>query len=257
MSAADQTQFAAGLLDPAAPVPATVTAWNGTAASRYAVYRNNVTVGLVEALRKRFPVCERLTGEEFFRAMAREFARSAPPRSPLLHLYGEELADFIAAFPPAASVPYLADVARLEYVYGLAYHAADAAPLPPQRIAEVPQEQWGDLVFALHPSVWLVASRWPIVAIWATNTHDAEVKPVDLDIAEDALIARPALDVEVRRLPPGGLAFLAALLAGTTLAEAAAAAREADAAFYLTANLSGLLGAGLVVGVRRASEADA
>jgi hypothetical protein len=249
-----ETQFAAGLLDPAAPVPEAVSAWNGAVQSRFAVYRNNVTVGLVESLRKRFPVCERLVGEEFFAAMAREFVRAAPPRSPLLHLYGGALADFIASFPPAASVPYLADVARLEYAYGLAYHAADEAPLKPERIQDFPQERWGDLVFTLHPSVQLVPSRWPIVAIWATNTHDADVKLVDLDIGEDALIARPALDVEVRRMLPGGLAFLDALSRGATLADAAAAASAANDGFDLTANIIGLMGAGLAIDVRPAAE---
>jgi hypothetical protein len=247
-----EAQFAAAMLDPAAPVPHAVTSWNDAAQSRFAVYRNNVTVGLVEALRKRFPVCERLVGEEFFAAMAREFVRGAPPRSPLLHFYGDALANFIGAFPPAASVPYLADVARLEYAYGLAYHAADAAPLKSERIQDFPQEHWGDLAFVLHPSLQLVASRWPIVAIWATNTHDADVKPVDLDIGEDALIVRPALDVEVRRLPPGGFVFLTALSHGTTLGDAAAAGGEASAAFDLTANIIGLMGAGLAIDVRLA-----
>ena len=102
-SSADlESQFAAAMLDPAVPVPDAVTAWNDAVQSRFAVYRNNVTVGLVEALRKRFPVCERLVGEEFFAAMAREFVRGAPPRSPLLYLYGDALADFILAARAAA-----------------------------------------------------------------------------------------------------------------------------------------------------------
>lgn len=242
-----EERFAAGMLDPSRPPPPEVTAWNGAAASRFGVYRNNVVVGLTDALRQRFPVCERLIGEEFFRAMAREFMRALPPRSPLLYTYGGDFAPFIAAFEPAQSVPYLADVARLEFAYGLAYHAADAAPLPPQRIEAFTQESWGDLVFTLHPSIQLVASRWPIVAIWATNTHDEDVKPVDLGVAEDALVVRPALEVEIRRLPPGGLAFLAALQCGSTLAVAAEAGVAADAGFDITANLIGLMGAGLAV----------
>ena len=58
-----------------------------------------------------------LVGEEFFRAMAQIHVRAHRPRSPLMFEYGDELPDFIAGFPPAADVPYLADVARLEIAW--------------------------------------------------------------------------------------------------------------------------------------------
>lgn len=249
-----QRRFAESVIDPEMAPPASIAAWNGAAASRFAVYRNNVTVGLIEALGRRFPVCERLVGQEFFRAMARDFARSSPPRSPRLSIYGETFADFIASFEPAGSVPYLADVARLEYAYGRAYHAADAAPLPPACLQAIPQDDWDDLVFELHPSLELMQSSWPIVSIWVTNTYDAEVKPIDLSISEDALIVRPDLDVEVRRLSPGGYVFLAALKRRDRLVAAAEAGAAASSAFDATANLAGLMQAGLAIDVRIAKQ---
>lgn len=248
-------RFAAGVLDPHLAPPAGVTAWNGASASRFAVYRNNVAVSLIEALARQFPVCRRLVGDEFFRAMARSFVRETPPRSPLLAAYGEAFPDFVATFEPAASVPYLADVARLEYACGLAHHAADAAPIAASRIQDIPRERWADLVFALHPSLQLVGSRWPIVALWATNTNDAEVKTVDLSAAEDALVLRPALEVEVTRLAPGAFAFLGALRHGERLAVAAEAGLAADPAFDIAMQLAGLMSAGLVAGVGMAGDA--
>ncbi|MFA7290739.1 MAG: DNA-binding domain-containing protein, partial [Rhodocyclaceae bacterium] len=126
----NHSHFAAALLDPAQPAPAGLITWNGSdPAQRFGIYRNNVMVSLIEALADTFPVVQTLVGEEFFRAMAREFVRVSPPVSPVLAYYGDEFPAFVEHFPPAASLPYLADVARLEYARVLAFHAADSVPL--------------------------------------------------------------------------------------------------------------------------------
>src|SRR6267143_1204213 len=77
-----------GLIDPEYPAPAGVIGPNGKrAALRYNVYRNNVTVSLINALAANFPATQRITGVEFFRAMARFHIRATPPTSPLLFEY--------------------------------------------------------------------------------------------------------------------------------------------------------------------------
>lgn len=84
-----QSALAAALLDPDAPCPVGLTAWNGSdPARRFAVYRNNVVVSLIDALAATFPVTLELVGEEFFRAMAGVFVRAVPPTSALLAEYG-------------------------------------------------------------------------------------------------------------------------------------------------------------------------
>jgi hypothetical protein len=124
------TAFAAALLDPALPCPGRLRAWNGSDATRrFSVHRNNVVGSLVDALADTFPVVQALVGTEFFGAMAAGFVRAQPPRSPLMHRYGGELPAFIEGFAPARSLPYLSDVARLEFARVQACHAADAQPL--------------------------------------------------------------------------------------------------------------------------------
>jgi hypothetical protein len=249
MFAATQDQFAAALLDAGRAVPDTVTSHTGAAPrKRFAVYRNNVVMSLINALKARFPATVRIVGEEFFAAMAQAFATENPPRSPILMFYGDDLPEFIATFPPAADVPYLAGVARLEAARTRAYHAADVATIDPQALQAVAPEQLGALVLTLHPSVEIMRSPHPVVTIWAMNSGEAELAPIEDWQGEDALIARPQLDVEVRTLPAGGAVFLAALAAGEPLAAAAETALAADAAFDLAANLAGLIGSGLVVG---------
>ncbi|MEM7428620.1 MAG: DNA-binding domain-containing protein [Pseudomonadota bacterium] len=237
-----QAAFAGALLDPDLPVPAGVVDPGGKPApKRFAVYRNNVTVSLVEALATAFPVIQKIVGEEFFAAMAREFVRQSPPSTPLLMLYGEDFPGFIEQFGPVSHLPYLASVARLEQYRREAYHAADADPLPPDFLSAIPAEALGTAVFALHPSVRLLGETYPALSLWEWNTTaDQSTQPDLPEHGEAVLIARPELTVEMRRLPPGGLDFLAALAAGQPLGMAAEAG-AADPDFDLTHNITGLI----------------
>jgi len=250
MPALFQTFFADALLDAGRPLPPGIAAHDSAIpARRFAVYRNNVVAGLGNALKRRYPVLHRLVGEEFFVAMARQFVSERPPRSPLLLDYGDEFADFIAGFEPARELPYLADVARLEAARSRAYHAEDAIPLSAESFAALDTGSLHDIRITLHPSVEIVRSDHPIVTIWAMNSGEQELGPIKHYCGEDALIARPRFDVEVRTLPPGGAVFLIALAAGASLRDAAEAGVADDPDFDLTSNLAGLIGAGLARGI--------
>ncbi len=239
-----QTDFAAALIDRALPVPGGVTSWTQPLpAKRFGVYRNNVSGALVEALAVRYPVVQRLVGEEFFRAMARDYALHNLPRSPVLIYYGTDFPDFIAGFEPASSLPYLADVARLDSAHWESYHARDAAPVPQDAFASLDPATLANVAFEFLPSVRILSSPHPIVAIWRTNTEDAAVQPVNMTIAESALVARPEMAVEVRTLPAGAAIFLSALRDGKPLGEAAGEALIAAAGFNLSQNLAGLISA--------------
>ncbi|MCL6708270.1 DNA-binding domain-containing protein [Pseudomonas sp. R2.Fl] len=245
MSTTAQQHFAAALADRDSPVPAGLTSWTGPRPERrFGVYRNNVRAGLVGALASRFPASERIVGGDFFATMAGEYVIADPPRSPLLLSYGDTFADFVAAFAPAAGLPYLPDVLRLEAARGRAYHAADMAPLAASALAAIPEDRLAGAVLTPHPSLTILRSRHPVVTIWAMNAGEAELAPITDWKAEDALIVRPAMTVEVHRLPPGGATFFSALSLGIALGEAAGRAFAETEAFDLTANLAGLLTTG-------------
>ncbi|MQA66113.1 MAG: DUF2063 domain-containing protein [Alphaproteobacteria bacterium] len=248
-----QAGFGAALLDADLPPPDGLRVPAGDSpARRFAVYRNNVLVSLVDALAARFPVTERLVGTDFFRAMAQAFAAAAPPRSPLLTVYGDAFADFIAAFPPAAGAPYLADVARLEAVCTRAYHAADVAPLPEAAMRALAARDGEKLLatrLTLHPSVEVLHSPFAVATIWAAHQGDDVPCGLDPEGPEDVLVARPESDVEVTRLPPGGAIFVGALGDGVTLAEAAQTACVAEPGFDPTENLVALIGARVIIAV--------
>src|SRR5207237_10685968 len=137
-----QRAFSEALLDRDRPVPPGPVGPDGEPSPRrFGVYRNNVVASLAAALKDTFPAICRIVGEEFFGAMARSYVLQAPPASPILLDYGDSFPDFIAGFEPAATLPYLADVARIERAWNEAYHAAEAAPLDPTAFAAVPPDQ--------------------------------------------------------------------------------------------------------------------
>jgi hypothetical protein len=237
--------FAPALLDPLRAAPPLVTGPNGRpAGKRYDVYRNNVTVSLIDALAAIYPAVQRITGADFFRAMARFHVRSSPPVSPLLFEYGRGFPDFIARYEHAQTMPWLADVARIERAWLDAYHAVDATPLAPAQLAAVTPERLADLVFTPHPAAQVVRSEFSAVTIFAANRDDAPVSRIDASTPEDALITRPGFDVIVRHLPPGGAVFATCLTEGRPLGEAAASAQDASPGFDIAANIAGLIEAG-------------
>jgi hypothetical protein len=244
-----QAEFARAVLDPNAEVPLPLTRQSGgTPARRFGVYRNNVYASLIDVLAARFPVTARLVGEAFFRAMARLYVEKAPPGSPVLLRYGAGLADFIAEFPPAAPVPYLGDVARLEWAWHAAYHAADAESLPLAALAQL-RESAARATLALHPSLHVVRSDYAVVTIWQLAAREDQDEPARLPAkGEDAMVVRPRLEVEARRLPEGGAVFVQALKGGARLQAAAERALEAAPGFDLEANLAGLMTSGAIVG---------
>lgn len=245
--------FAATLADASQAVPAGLKGPGAAVpAARFDVYRNNVSTGFATALAELFPATARIVGEEFFRAMVPHYLRAFPPRSRLLAECGGDLAAFVAAFPPLADYPWLSDVVRIEQAWIEAYHAADAEPLAPEALTRVPAELLGELVFDPHPAIRLIRSAFPAATIFAGNRDPAAAiddTAIDLETTEDTLITRPLLDVIVTRLPPGGAVFLAALVAGDSLAEAAAKASEEDG-FDLSANIAGMIAAGAFAGLR-------
>ena len=243
--------FAQGLLDPGCRTPAGIVGPEGKGAvKRYNVYRNNVTVGLIDALAAIFPATQRITGVEFFRAMARFHIRATPPSSPLLFEYGRAFPDFIAQYEYARAMPYLADTARIERAWLDAFHEADLPPLPARALETIPPHILPDLVFVPHPAARIVRSPFPAVSIFAANRSAGPVPRIECAGPEEALITRPDQDVVVRRLPPGGGAFLLDLIAGNTLGDAVALALTAAPDFDLPSNLAGMIEAGVFTALK-------
>lgn len=234
-----QTLLADALLEPSIPCPKGIQAWNGSDADRrLAVHRNNTIASLTDALADAHPVTQQLVGMDFFRAMAQVFVRRSPPRSPVLALYGDGFADFVAGFEPAQALPYLADVARLEMARLRACHAADAHVLTLPELGQALQRatQVDELRLRCHPSLSVVQAEHAAVSLWVAHQSEAglaQLQHIDVHQAESAWVLRQGLHVLVLRATPGMAAFAGALLENCALAEAAAHAVRAETRFDL------------------------
>ncbi|RFC67922.1 MULTISPECIES: DNA-binding domain-containing protein [Mesorhizobium] len=241
MVATSQAQFAAALFGPETMPLGLTTARGEADQSRFAVYRNNVSVALIKALEGRFPVTRRIVGDVFFRAMAHAFIAENKPKSPLIFEYGDALPSFIENFEPAAGLSYLADVARLEAGWTDAYHAAEGPVLAASDLGAMRQPM--QCRFIAHPSAMLVKCSHPAGTIWAANQL-AEVSPIAASGAETILIVRPFADVHVHILPVQDALFAERLFTGFNLGDAGQEALSRNDHFDFGTALVGLVALG-------------
>lgn len=217
-----------------------VRAGSATPGVRIAFYRASVRARRRDALAETYPVVQRLVGEECFSEVARRYYAAHPPRSGDLALFGDRFADFLAADPDAQRLPYLGDVARLEWACHESFHAADAGPLDAVALASVAAERQGEVRLALHPSVRLVESCHAIAAIHEANQPGRDGTLSRAAGPDRVLVHRTRALVRVRSVEAHEWALLRAIEGGATLEEAAAAMGERAAQASLAACLARL-----------------
>ena len=220
-----------------------------SARQRLQVYRNNMHSALIGALRAVYPVTGRLVGEEFFAAAAQAYLRANPSHSGNIQDYGGAFSQFLNGFEPAASLPYLGDVATLEW------HRLQTAVAPPHTpmdlaaLAAVPQELQPELHFRQQPAVRAFCSRFPVLTIWEYCQSVAPEEGLDIDLpGECVLFARPELDVYMRRLTPGEYAFLHHLCRGHTFEAACRQALGSEPGFDVERKFGELVQEGILTG---------
>ena len=222
-----------------------------TSARRIAIYRANSIASATKALTGAYPVIREVVGGEFFDALARAHWQSTPSRSGDLGDYGDAFDAFVAGFEPVRELPYLPDVARLEWAGHRAHYAADVAVFDLSRLAAIPPERQGDLRFRFNPAVSIVGSRFPVDRIWEVNQpgFDGDAG-VDLDAGpRHVMVVRPRFRVLVRRLSSGAFGWIDAAARGRTLTQALEAAFTIDPAFDLGTTLAELIADNTIIDI--------
>ena len=221
----DLSDFASSIVRGEEPTSRVDTSYqNYSVAIAIEVYRNNYRGNLHDTLAGAYPVIEQLVGKDFFRLLTRQFIGQHLSRNGNLHHYGAEMAGFIAAFEPAQGLPYLPDVAALEWACHCAYFADDAATLDIGKLAQMPPEQYPDLILHIHPACHLVRSRYPITAIWHAHQPEASSDfKIDLDSgSSNALVSRMNDVALVSELTEADASWLQGIQAGIRLGDATA-----------------------------------
>jgi hypothetical protein len=238
-----QAAFAAHVVGPDRdPLVASVVGDSIPATARLRVYRHHVFHSLATALSATFPTVQALVGEEFFRDMAQAFVANALPLQPVLSEYGAEFAAFLADYEPARELPYLSDIARLDWALNVAFHCPAEPRLAVSDLAEIPAEQLPARSVSLAPGAVVIRSAYPIDRIWAAAQPAASDDTVDLGAGRIALLVlRRPDDAGFIALSDGEAGFIEALATGHTLEQAAAAGLVDDAVFDLSSAFARLL----------------
>lgn len=210
-------------------------------AERLSLHRNTSLITLREALEALYPVVQRLVGEAFFAHLCKGFLAESPPTMPVLYRWGEGFADYLSGHPDCGTVPYLADVAALEWARNRAQHAADRQPLTAHDLVPLAHQAVAavePLRLALHGSATVLVSPWPVLSLWQANQQE-DPPPMTLESGECLLVWRAGMQVMMDALSPAEAAFLARIAAGDDLDRALPTAADFDLKACLTKGLEG------------------
>ncbi len=209
--------------------------------ARLNIYRNTSVGVLVKALQLAFPAVQHVVGAEFFEGAARLFVADAPPRSAWLDAYGADFPQFLAQLAQAASLPYLPDLARLEWTVNLVLHAADTESLPIQHLATLHEAELEVLRFEPHPAAQLLRCEFPADAIWLAVLERDEAAMAAINLASGPvwlLVQRAGSDIHAVRLSEPEWRVAEALFSGRPLGAALAAASCAEPHTLLATHLA-------------------
>jgi len=216
---------------------------------RLAIYRANVAATATKALDAAYPVTRQVVGEAFFNGLARAYQRVAPSTSGDLFDYGAEFAGFVADFPHTQSLPYLPDLAQLEWAVHRAYGAADAAVWDRTALVQVAPMRQSAIRFDWAAGTAIVDSNFPIARVWLIHQPDFEGEfGVDWSVRECVLVAREGFRVVASALGAGDAAFIASSLTGAALGASAEMALAADSGFDLGRLLGRLMTSNVICG---------
>ena len=139
-----------------------------------AIYHNAYLARLQEVLRHDFSATHYWLGDDEFALLAEAYVRRYPSGHYSLRWLGERLPGFITEHLIAEQSAPLAELARLEWAFTLAFDAPQGQPLSLNDMAQLPPEAWPDLQVTLGPSVQQLLCHFNTVAIWRASKDDAD-----------------------------------------------------------------------------------
>jgi hypothetical protein len=267
-----QQRFVADLAGGGTSPPAPIRDSSAGATARMAIYARTIRSNYRHAMSATYPAVRRIVGTSFFHAAVDAYVEAHPSRSGDLNEYGDAFGDFLRRYEKAAELPYLPDVARLEWAIDEADRAADSALAGDAILAVLPQvaaDALPGLRLDLEPSCRLIASAFPLFRIWQVNQpgYDGELRvdftagPHHLRIRRETNGRCPEVadraGIAIERIDAGRFEWLSALAQGATLARALERALGADSEFDLQAALQQFIGDGSIDRIRRHEDAQA
>ncbi|OWQ88582.1 hypothetical protein CDN99_17195 [Roseateles aquatilis] len=187
----------------------------------FAVYRNTVLTGCVDALLALYPAVRRLVGDDWLKAVALDYVRTQAPTDGELHHYGASFPEALHVFLPDGEWPWLPEVARLDRLWSESHVAADAPVLTAGDVAGLDIEQLAHARLRVHPATrWRWCADWPAFSLWL-GAREAwpDPNPPHWN-GQGALLTRPIGAVVVTDLADADCALLEACADGHAIATA-------------------------------------
>lgn len=221
-------------------------------ADRLSVYSGGYLARMEEALEEAYPAVRRVAGRKGFHALAHGYAARHPSHSYNLSRAGLHLPEFLKTHPLTGELPFLPDMARLEWAVVEAFHAFDQPPLDPAHLSAIPPQDWERIRLVFQPSVHRIASAWPVLDIWEARAQPvSEIRIEIVNRPQRVLITRRSFEVRCELLDELQDRALAALLEGKSLGETCELlAEQAGGDPPLTEWFSRWSGSGLITGIR-------
>jgi hypothetical protein len=231
---------------PEAETPSMLTAPRG-AAERFAIYRRHHRESLTRHIRGRFPTVEWLVGTPRMMDVATTFVGQTPPSAPCMAEYGLAFAEHLASSSIGQDLPYLTDLALLDWHLGDVAVAIDLPAVPISDLAQVNPDSLPDLTFRLQPGLRYLQSDWPVddlVRVRLSERAPEQLSFAPMPVAVEIRGARGRFSLS--RLSPAALCFRATLAETAPLGDAMQGALDTEAAFDASAGLGSLFSEGLV-----------
>lgn len=207
-----QRVFAQAILDDEQPVPS-------LRSHAFAVYRNTAARGTIEALRATYATVNELLGDDGFTHAALEFRAETPPAGPVLSDYGRSFPEFLARQSWTSELPYLADVAKLDWLWLESFLAGEADATP--RSYGVQSQ------LVLHPAARFAWLATPALTIWNAHRQPGGFDELEPEWREEgALFTRPGLTVRAEAIDPACHRLLLSCVTPARIDECVAAVAE-------------------------------
>ncbi|WP_163133640.1 DNA-binding domain-containing protein [Agarivorans sp. Alg241-V36] len=173
------------------------------------IYQNNYLLSLSEALSATYPTVQKLVGEDYFKFVAKSFILQHGHNQGDLNLFGHGFNQFLQQQDALAQLPYLADIAQLDWL--IEQTAGQALPsqyFTVEALQSIPVEQLGDVVLHLAPHQSLLASQYPVFAIYQMVQQD-QVEAIELDEQDFVLFSKqPNFEVQLEQISTVSYEFL-------------------------------------------------
>lgn len=201
------------------------------------IYKNNIAVTLLQALKSTYPLVNKLLGNDFFICMAKGYIQKYPSRSGNLSDYGEYFSEYLSNQPSLSTLDYVFEVAQFEWICNSLFAVTDHPPLDKNKLASFQKEKYDDICFVLNSAARLIQCRYPLIKIIELcQNEQADNINLEKDVS-NLLILRCEFEMMLFLLTNAEFTFLTALDNNQTLSNALNLAIAMDANFKLDEKL--------------------